>query len=77
MIMCVVTKCVNEVVSGEPLQQTVRKYAKNSHYRVRELMKIVRWIVTPEWLKSRVGSNYKGRKNASFTSNDLLKRAWV
>lgn len=57
--MNTVNKCVDEIIKGMALQTACRKYAKNSAYSVRQLTKIVRWMLTPEWLKARVG-NYKG-----------------
>jgi len=57
--MHTVTACIKAIIEGGKLQETVRKYAKRSTYEVRELLKIVRWMLTPEWLKARTYANRK------------------
>lgn len=49
--MSVVLKCVDEIRNGETLQIAVRKWAKISEYKVRQLNQIVRWILTDEWIR--------------------------
>lgn len=71
--MSVVSNCVKEIRGGETLQIAVRKHAKSSSYTARKLMKIVRWMLTEEWLKNRIGKNYGAHVSSNESEVVLFK----